>query len=275
MSGFFYKGRTALVTGASSGIGKAFARVLAGRGMDVVLVARSEGRLRALADELSSGTGVRAEVVAADLSEEGVAAAVRDEVERRGLTVDVLINNAGFATHGYFEELDPGRDRRQVAVDVAAVADMAHAFLPGMVARGGGAVVNVASTAAFQPVPYMAVYGASKAFVLSFSVALSEEYRDRGVRVVALAPGATETSFFDVAEAEEASVGRRRAPEQAVATALRALERGRSVAVDGRNNALFAQVMRLLPRAISARAAGRRIRPRPASAPRAAGTPAG
>ncbi len=137
MNGFVYEGKTALVTGASSGIGETFARELAERGTDVVLVARSEDKLRALAEELRREHGVRAEVVAADLSEEGVGAEIKDEVERRGLTVDMLINNAGFGTHGFFEELDPTRDRNQVAVDVMAVADMAHAFLPGMVARGG------------------------------------------------------------------------------------------------------------------------------------------
>lgn len=275
MNGFVYDGKTALVTGASSGIGKAFARELAGRGTDVVLVARSEEKLQALAEDLRREYGVRSEVVVADLSEEGVGAEIRDEVERRGLTVDILVNNAGFATHGLFEELDPARDRKQVAVDVAAVADMAHAFLPGMVSRGDGAVVNLASVASFQPTPYMAVYGASKAFVLSFSVALAEEYRGRGVRVVALAPGATETAFHDVAGAEEALVGRMRAPEQAVATALRALERGRSIAVDGRSNTLQAHVQRLLPQTLAARIAGRVIHPQRDQAPEPVGTTAG
>ena len=280
MDGFVYEGKTALVTGASSGIGEVFARELAGRGADVVLVARSEGKLRDLAEELRREHAVRAEVVAADLSEEGVGAEIEDEVERRGLTVDVLVNNAGFATHGYFEELDPARDREQVAVDVAAVVDMSHAFLPGMVARGGGAVINVVSVGGFQPAPYMAVYAASKAFVLSFSAALSEEYRGRGVSVVALAPGATETAFFDVAgEEASASVGRRRTPEQAVATALRALERGRSVAVDGRINALLAHVLQRLPRAMSARIAGGAVRPskgpQQAQSPRTIGAKAG
>lgn len=274
MDGFVYGGKTALVTGASSGIGEAFARELAGRGADVVLVARSEGKLRALAEELRREHGVRCEVVAADLSEEGIGAEIKDEVERRGLEVDVLVNNAGFATHGYFEELDPAREREQVAVDVTAVVDMAHAFLPGMVARGGGAVINVASVGGFQPTPYMAVYAASKAFVLSFSVALSEEYRGRGVSVVALAPGTTDTGFFDVA-GEEAVTGRRRPPEQAVATALRALERGRSVAVDGRTNALLAHVLQRLPRAMAARIAGGAVRPRRARMPGTIGAKAG
>lgn len=256
MEQFVYEGKTALVTGASSGIGQAFARELAGRGADVVLVARSEEKLRALAEDLRQKYGIRAEVVAADLSEEGVGAEIKAEAERRGLTVDLLINNAGFATHGFFEELDPAQDRKQVAVDVTAVADMAHAFMPGMLARGDGAVVNVASLASFQPGPYMAVYAASKAFVLSFSVALSEEYRGRGVRVLAFAPGLTNTNFFEVAGDQGSFAGPRRTPEQAAATALRALERGRSVAVDGWANALIAQASRVFPRALAARITG-------------------
>lgn len=274
MNGFVYEGKTALVTGASSGIGKVFARELAGRGTDVVLVARSEEKLRDLAEDLHREYGVHCEVIVADLSEEGVGAEIGDKVERRGLTVDILINNAGFATHGYFEELDPARDREQVAVDVAAVTDMAHAFLPGMVSRGDGAVVNLASVGSFQPAPYMAVYAASKAFVLSFSVALSEEYRGRGVRVVALAPGPTNTSFFDVA-GEEAATGRKRTPEQAVATAFRALERGQSIAVDGRINALLAYVLQRLPQAMAARIAGGALRPQQTQSPETVGAKAG
>ena len=159
-------------------------------------------------------------------------------------------------------------------MDVAAVTDMAHAFLPGMVSRGDGAVVNLALVGSFQPAPYMAVYAASKAFVLSFSVALSEEYRGRGVRVVALAPGPTETPFFDVA-GEEAATGRKRTPEQAVATAFRALERGRSIAVDGRINALLAHVLQRLPQAMAARIAGGALRPQHTQSPEKVGAKAG
>jgi len=265
-------GSTALVTGASSGIGSAFAGALAARGLDIVLVARSGDRLVELARRLTAAHGVRAEVVVADLGQPGAADQVRAEVERRGLTVDVLVNNAGFATHGPFETLDPARDREEVAVNVGAVVDLAHAFLPGMAARGRGALVNVASTAAFQPVPWMAVYGATKAFVLSFSEALAEEYRGRGVRVLALCPGATATAFFDVV-GSEAAVGDLRTPEQVVATAMRALDRGRPVAVDGARNALVAQLPRFLPRALTARVAGRAVG-RPSAAPTPPGVPA-
>ncbi len=166
---FTYQGKTALITGASSGIGRAFAQALARRGMSVVLVARSEERMRILATELSQRYGVRTEVIPADLSQEDATRQIRHEIQQRGLAVDLLVNNAGFATNGYFEKLSPERDHDQVMVDVAAVVHLTHAFVPALLEHSpGAAIINVASTAGFQPVPYMAVYGASKAFVLSF-----------------------------------------------------------------------------------------------------------
>jgi len=259
---FTYQGKTALITGASSGIGRAFAHALARRGMSVVLVARSEERLRALATELSERHGIRAEVIPADLSQQEAIRHIQNEVQQRGLTIDLLVNNAGFATNGYFETLSPERDHDEVMVDVTAVVDLTHAFVPALLERSpGAAIINIASTAAFQPLPYMAVYGASKAFVLSFSQALAEEYRTRGLRVLALCPGSTETAFFDVV-GEAASFGRRRAPEQVVATGLRALERGRSVTIDGFFNTLAAQLTRFFPRRFITRMAGLSIRPR-------------
>jgi uncharacterized protein len=262
---FAYQGKTALITGASSGIGRAFARALAERGMSVVLIARSEERLRALATELSERHKIRAEVIAADLSQEAAIRQIQLEVQRRGLVIDLLVNNAGFATNGSFETLPTETDHQQVMVDVTAVVDLTHAFVPALLERSpGAAVINVASTAGFQPLPYMAVYGASKAFVLSFSQALAEEYRARGLRVLALCPGATETAFFDIA-GEAASVGRRRSPEQVVTTGLRALERGRSVVIDGFSNALLAQLSRFFPRRFVVRMAGQTVRPRQVS----------
>ncbi len=207
---FAYRGKTALVTGASAGIGAEFARALAARGSDVILVARSQERLRALADELARDFGVRAEVIAADLTRADAARDLYAEAEVRGLTVDLLINNAGFGTHGPFETLAPARDHAEVMLNVAAVVDLTHLFLPAMLKRGDGAVINVASTASFQPVPYMAVYGATKAFVLSFSEALWAECRGRGVRVLALCPGTTATEFFDVVGTQDAGRGDRR-----------------------------------------------------------------
>ncbi len=259
-----YQGKTALVTGASAGIGTAFARALAARGTNVILVARSEDRLRALADELARDHGVRAEVVAADLTRAGAARGLYDEVGRRSLAVDLLVNNAGFGTYGPFETLAPERDHDEVALNVAAVVDLTHLFLPAMLAKGDGAVVNVASVAAFMPGPYSAVYGATKAFALSFSEALWAECRGRGVRVLALCPGATATEFFDVLGTDAGARGAKRAPAQVVETGLRALERGRPYAVDGRANYLMVQVPRVVPRGLAARLVARATRPRQA-----------
>jgi len=258
---FQYQGKTALITGASAGIGAEFARALAARGTNVILVARSHDRLQTLADEVARDPGVRAEAIAADLARPGAARELRVAVEARGLTVDLLVNNAGFGTHGPFETLAPEREGAEVALNVAAVVDLTHLFLPAMLAKGDGAVVNVASTAAFQPVPYMAVYGATKAFVLSFSEALWAEYRGRGVRVLALYPGATATEFFDVVGTEDAALGAKRTVEQVVATGLRALERGRPSAVDGLANYLLAQSGRFGPRGLVARVGERVMRP--------------
>jgi short-subunit dehydrogenase len=255
-----YQGKTALITGASAGIGAVFASELAARGMDIVLVARSEERLHALATAIMQQHGHRVEVIATDLSTEQGVALVPHEVERRGLTIDLLVNNAGFGTHGYFEAIAPERDQQEVMLNVAAVVALSHAFLPAMAARGDGAVINLASVSSFMPVQYMPVYGASKAFVLSFSVALTEEYRHRGVRILALCPGATVTSFFEAA-GEEATMGPKRTSEQVVATGLRALEQGRSVVVDGFINKMLSNVPRVLSRPTLARITGHGLRP--------------
>lgn len=260
-----YQGKTALVTGASSGIGEAFARELALRGMDLILVARSADRLSAIAAELRARHSVTVTVLPADLGEEHAAERLRGEVERRGLHVDMLVNNAGFATHGHFEEVGSTRDHQQVMVNVTALVDLTHAFVPAMLERGGGDVINVASTVAYQPTPYMAVYGASKAFVTSFSAALAEEYHGRGLRVLALCPGATVTGFFDVAGTDSIAMGRMRSSEQVVATALRALERGKSVVIDGALNTLVAVVAKRLSFALGARLAAGVTRPQPSA----------
>lgn len=259
---FEYRGRTALVTGASSGIGTAFVHALATRGMNVVLVARSADRLRQIADEIAAKHGVRAEVVGADLSVASAAEAVRLDVEQRGLAVDLLVNNAGFATHGHFDKISAQRDHDEIMVNIAAVVGLTHAFVPGMLTRGGGAVINVASTAAFQPLPFMAVYAASKSFLVSFSYALAEEFRDRNIRVLALCPGPTATNFFEAAAAKEAAVGRLRSADQVVATGLRALEKGRTFVVDGTGNAVTGFLARMLPASFTAKMAGRVTRPR-------------
>jgi short-subunit dehydrogenase len=180
-----YKEKTALITGASTGIGAAFATRLAAAGTHLILVARSEEKLRALASQLATQHHIRAEVIVADLSRVGAAHTVFEETQQRGLTVDILINNAGLGTYGPFETLDAEREQQLILLNIATLVDMTHHFLPLMAARRQGVIINVASLAAFQPIPYMAVYAASKAFVLSFSEALWGEYRTKGVRVLA------------------------------------------------------------------------------------------
>lgn len=241
--------QTALVTGASSGIGSVFAQRLAESGADVVLVARRGDRLDALAARLSDAYGVNATAMSADLVQPGAAEALATELSHRGIRVDMLVNNAGFATHGGFVAEDPARITDEITLNVTTVVGLTRALLPGMVDRSRGVVLNVASTAAFQPVPYMAVYGATKAFVLSFTEALWGELEGTGVRVLALCPGATQTEFFDVA-GDAASVGRRQTPEQVVDTALRELDRRspRPSVVSGRGNTISAQLPRVVPR---------------------------
>jgi hypothetical protein len=257
-----FSGETALITGASSGIGTAFAHELARQGAGLVLVARSEDRLRALAGEIIAAHGVRVDVLAVDLARPGAGEDLAGRVAALGRTVDVLVNNAGFATHGDVEHADPARLLEQIQLNCAAVVDLTTRFLPGMTARRHGAIVNVASTAAFQPVAHMAVYAASKAFVLSFTEALWGEAKPKGVDVIAICPGATDTAFFDVVGAEEASFGKRRTPEQVVATALRGLAHGRPAVVDGCGNAMVAGGQRFLPHRTVLRLAERTVRPR-------------
>lgn len=259
---FQYRGKTALVTGASSGIGTAFVHALASRGASVVLVARAEEVLNALATEVQNRYQVQAHVIVADLSRPDAATQIGQIVAELGLTIDLLINNAGFMTHGPFESIDPARDHDEVMVNVAAVVGLTHAFLPGMLARRDGGIINVASLAAFQPVPFLAVYAASKAFVVSFSVALWEECRHRNVRVVGLCPGPTATQLFDRANAPEASHGVPRTPEQVVATGLAGLDKRRSLIVDGMTNSWLSHGSRLIPRWFAALCAGKVVRPR-------------
>ncbi|MBU5353016.1 SDR family oxidoreductase [Paenibacillus barcinonensis] len=252
----------ALITGASSGIGEAFALEMASQGYHVVLVARSEAKLIQLAQRIERIYSVKAEVIAADLSEMLGPQYIYNECQKRGIRVNTLINNAGFATHGWFEQVDGLRQQEEIMLNVVAVTNMTHLFLPGMLEARTGAVINVSSTAAFQPDPYMAVYGATKSYVLSFTEALYEENRGRGIQFLAICPGATETSFFDVVNAEEASVGKRDTPEHVVEVAMKALISGKSYAVPGASNYWTAQLARLLPRRLILRVVGGMLRPR-------------
>lgn len=251
-----------LITGASSGIGEIFALEMASKGKHVVLVARSESKLIQLAERIERTYQVRAEVIVSDLSQADAPRKVYEECRNRGIQIDILINNAGFATHGLFEQVDGSRQQEEIMLNVLAVTTMTHLFLPGMLQKKKGAVINVSSTAAFQPDPYMAVYGATKSFVLSFTEALYEENRKRGVQFLALCPGSTETSFFDVVGAKEASVGKRDTPEHVVEVAMKALESGKPYAVPGAGNYWTAQFSRLMPRKSMLRIVGGMLRPR-------------
>ncbi|MGA2836614.1 MAG: SDR family oxidoreductase [Acidimicrobiales bacterium] len=191
--------RTCLVTGASSGIGEEIAGLLAGRGLGVTLVARTESRLRALADALSARHGVRVEALATDLADADARRGLPGRLADLGLDVNVLVNNAGFSTLGPVYRSDPDREIAMIRTDVEAVVHLCSLFLPGMVERRSGCVLNVASTAAFQPIPGQAGYGGAKAFVLSYSHAIREELRSQGVTVTALCPGPVETGFAEAA----------------------------------------------------------------------------
>jgi uncharacterized protein len=228
-------GSICVITGASSGMGAEFARQLAARGHGVMLVARREERLLVLAEELRAAHGVRVEVVSCDLANPSSRRALLDHVVELGLTVEVLVNNAGFGTAGPFHELDGAREVEMVRTNVEAVVALTAAVVPGMVKRRRGAILNVASTAGFQPLPRQATYAATKAAVLSFSEALHTELGPLGVAVTALCPGPVRTEFMEVAGVEETAAG---VPgfvwvdaDECARAGLEGLERGRRVVV--------------------------------------------
>ena len=263
---FDFRGKTALITGASSGIGREFAYALARRGAKLLLVARSRDKLHELTTELRRDYAGDADFLTVDLSTTDAVPTVAHLLKATGTVVDVLINNAGFAAYGRFETIPWTRQRDEVLVNCMAAIELTHLLLPGMQARSDGAVINVASTAAFQPDPYMAIYGATKAFLLSFSEAVWAENRHRGIRVVALCPGATQTGFFDVVGAKEAAVGTPMPVANVVRDALWALDRNRSYRIVGTQNRLLANLQRLLSREMSARLVEKILRPRDAQA---------
>lgn len=245
-------GCTALVTGASGGIGEEFATRLAADGVDLILVARRTDRLEALrARLLERHPGRTVDVLSADLAVPGAAAELAAQVQALGRQVDVLINNAGIGLHGSFAEQDPAANAAQIQLNCVTLVELTGHLLPAMVAARRGVVINVASTAAFQPVPTMAVYGATKAFVLSFSEALWQETRRTGVKVLTLCPGATETEFFDRTGKSFMTRGRQTSAE-VVNTALKALDRPLPTVVSGLHNRVLAFGYRIAPRPVLA-----------------------
>lgn len=249
MNKYIYRNKLAVVTGASSGIGKAYAKELAARGCHVVLAARSKDKLDAMAREINRQYGVQAYALACDLSKANAPRQLAEQIFELGLSVDILINNAGVGTYGRFEEIDPKREQEEILLNTAALVDLTHRLLPDMLRRKDGVIVNVASMAAFMPCAYSAVYGGTKAFVLSFSEALWAETRGRGIRVLALCPGATETGFFDGVGSEEMGAGQKLStPEKVVQAGFRGIDQGRSYIIDGRSNYFMALMIRLFSR---------------------------
>ncbi|NGO49418.1 SDR family NAD(P)-dependent oxidoreductase [Streptomyces ureilyticus] len=261
MSKIDYRRQTVIVTGASSGLGAEFARQLARRGSDLVLVARRADRLKDLAEELTDAHGVTVTVVARDLGLPDAGRTLRAELEARGIYATGLVNNAGFATHNALTDEDPDRLQSMIALNVSALVDLSRAYIGPLALADTGVLINVASLLGFQPTPYLSVYGATKAFVLSFTESLWEESRGTGLRVLAVCPGATKTEFYDVAGSQSADYGTKRvSPARVVSTALDTLDRRSappSVITNGRPLALAGKI---LPRRLIVRFMGRMAR---------------
>jgi short-subunit dehydrogenase len=239
---------TALITGSSGGIGEEFAGQFARRGVNLVLVARRADKLQQLRDTLlERHPDLVVEVIAADLATPGSAADLAKRIADIGRRIDILVNNAGVGLHGKFVGQEPESNAAQIQLNCGTLVDLTARFLPAMTAAGHGLVINVASTAGFQPTPGMAVYGATKAFVLSFSEALWQECKGTGVRVLALCPGATETEFF-ARTGEEFLTDGRQTPKQVVDTAMDALDKSTPTIVSGLRNAVLASAYRFTPR---------------------------
>jgi short-subunit dehydrogenase len=247
---FDYRGSTALVTGASKGLGAAFAEALAERGMNLVLVARSTDELNVLSTRLYAKYKVRRTVLSIDLADPSSPQTLAEELEHRGIQVDLLVNNAGFGLSGEFLSHDPNQEKAEIEVNVQALVALTHHFGKAMAARGKGGIINVASNASFQPLPYMATYAATKAFVLHFSEAVHHELAGRGVHVMATCPGPTATSFFDDTSTQM-SPKDMDSSESVVRKTLEAFDQGRVVAYPGRPTVrITSWLPRLLPRAL-------------------------
>jgi short-subunit dehydrogenase len=256
-----FKGVTVLITGASSGIGRAFASRLAARGANLILTARCADRLEQTADALKIQYGTSIQWYPADLREPDTPRRLVDLIKTSGASVDVLINNAGFGKWAHFLAEDLATYQQMLSVNINALVSLTHLCLPEMLARGQGGVINVASTAAFQPVPYVAVYSASKSFVLHFTEALAGEYGEFGLRFLALCPGNTATNFPSVANADTSGMSSA-APEDVVDAALAAYSHSRSYHVSGLANYLVSLLPRFAPRSATIRIVANMFRER-------------
>lgn len=241
---------TALITGSSGGIGEEFAVQLAGRGVNLVLVARREDKLTQLRGKLLElSPGLTIDVIAADLAVPGSAAELATKVESLGRRIDILINNAGVGLHGDFVTQAVEPNSAQIQLNCTTLVELTALFAPAMTQAGHGLIINVASTASFQPTPGMAVYGATKAFVLAFTEALWQETKSTGVRVLALCPGATETEFF-TRTGEEFMTGGRQTSKQVVDTAMAAIDKSTPTVISGWRNMVLANGYRIAPRRV-------------------------
>jgi len=252
---FVYRGSTALITGASKGLGKVFAEALAARGMNLVLVARSSDVLNALAEDLAARYGVQCVPLNADLSVPEAAVQIDEELKRRGIQIDLLVNNAGLGLTGSFLAHDLKKEQSAIQVNVQTLVALAHLFGRSMAKRGKGGIINLASNASFQPLPHMATYAATKAFVLFFSEALQFEVAGTGVHVMAACPGPTATSFFDGVSTNVPPKDMDSA-ESVVQKTLKAFDQRKAVAYPGRTSVRVATwLSRFLPRSLVVRLA--------------------
>jgi len=259
------QGKTALITGASSGLGEAYALKLASEGVKVILVARRADRLRTLADRINSEHGLyAATVLPMDLSTRDAGSALAKVLKGRGIQVDILVNNAGFGETIKFVEEANQFINEELTVNVHTLVELTHAFLPGMVEREDGIVINIASTAAFQSLPYMAIYGATKAFVLSFTEALWGETRNSGVKVLAVCPGPTATDFFDSNKTTPALGRFIRTSQNVIESTFKALAKEQSAptVIDGSLNKLTALSSRFVTRKFSIKLSAKVMRPK-------------
>ena len=254
--------KSTLITGASGGIGEAFARRLAAEKHNLVLVARSENKLHELCDELMLKNKITAHYVALDLTEKDAARKLFEETERHGFEIEWLINNAGFGSMGDFARLDFEKETGMIDLNIRALVALAHLYLQGMRRRKSGVIINVASTAGFQPIPFMATYAATKAFVNSFSEAIAEENRPHGITITALCPGPTETNFFEAANADPLKAKGMETPEEVVETALDAVKTGRVKIVSGWTNYIGAIFGTVTPNFLVTRTIGGVLRPK-------------
>jgi len=255
--------KATLITGASGGIGEAFARRLAAEKHNLVLVARSEQKLAALCDELMLKHQITAHYVALDLIDFEADVRLFEETERHGFEIDWLVNNAGFGSMDDFIKLELERELEMISLNVMTLVALTHRYLQKMRERGeGGVIINVSSTASFQPIPFMATYAATKAFVRSFSEAIAEENRPFNIKVTALCPGPTDTNFFNVAQAEAFKMKGMQTAEAVVETALNAVGRGKSKVISGWTNYVGSIFGAFLPNSLVTRVVGRALRPK-------------